>query len=72
MKQSLGSKTLAYPTPVWCVGSYDKNNAPNVMTAAWGGYLLFQTALCYCVAPESHLYVRKYCDEKSVYGEHSV
>ncbi len=37
MKQSLGSKTLAYPAPVWCVGSYDKNNAPNVMTAAWGG-----------------------------------
>jgi flavin reductase (DIM6/NTAB) family NADH-FMN oxidoreductase RutF len=37
MKQSLGSKALAYPTPVWCVGSYDKNNAPNVMTAAWGG-----------------------------------
>jgi flavin reductase (DIM6/NTAB) family NADH-FMN oxidoreductase RutF len=37
MKKSLGSKTLAFPTPVWCVGTYDKNNRPNVMTAAWGG-----------------------------------
>ncbi len=37
MKKSLGSKTLIVPTPVWCVGSYDANGAPNVMTIAWGG-----------------------------------
>ncbi|MCP4756312.1 MAG: flavin reductase family protein [Proteobacteria bacterium] len=37
MKKSLGSKTLAETTPVWCVGSYDKEGKPNVMTAAWGG-----------------------------------
>jgi len=37
MKTSLGSKTLAYPAPVWCVGSYDKEGKPNVMTIAWGG-----------------------------------
>ncbi|MCP4752608.1 MAG: flavin reductase family protein [Proteobacteria bacterium] len=37
MKKSFGSKTLIHPTPVWCVGSYDKENKPNVMTAAWGG-----------------------------------
>lgn len=37
MKKSLGSKPLAYPAPVWCVGTYDKNGTPNVMTAAWGG-----------------------------------
>jgi len=37
MKKSLGAKTLAYPTPVWCVGTYDKNGTPNVMTAAWAG-----------------------------------
>ncbi|MBU0673989.1 MAG: flavin reductase family protein [Proteobacteria bacterium] len=24
-------------TPVWCVGSYDANGSPNVMTIAWGG-----------------------------------
>lgn len=37
MKKSFGPKTLIYPTPVWCVGSYDKNGEPNVMTIAWGG-----------------------------------
>ena len=37
MKTSFGAKTLIYPAPVWCVGSYDENGKPNVMTAAWGG-----------------------------------
>ncbi len=37
MKKSFGSKTLIYPTPVWCVGSYDREGKPNVCTIAWGG-----------------------------------
>ena len=37
MKKSLGAQTLIFPTPVWCVGSYDKEGQPNVMTIAWGG-----------------------------------
>ena len=37
MKQSLGVKPLAFPTPVWCIGTYDKTGKPNVMTAAWAG-----------------------------------
>ena len=37
MKQSLGAKTLIYPTPVLVVGSYHAAGRPNVMTAAWGG-----------------------------------
>lgn len=37
MKQSLGAKTLLYPTPVLVVGTYDADGRPNVMTAAWGG-----------------------------------
>jgi flavin reductase (DIM6/NTAB) family NADH-FMN oxidoreductase RutF len=37
MKKSFGAKTLIFPTPVWCVGSYDTNGKPNVMTIAWGG-----------------------------------
>jgi len=37
MKKSFGSKTLIFPTPVWCVGSYDTQGNPNVMTIAWGG-----------------------------------
>jgi len=37
MKKSFGSKTLIFPAPVWCVGSYDPSGNPNVMTVAWGG-----------------------------------
>ena len=37
MKKSLGPKTLAQPTPVWVVGSYDAQGKPNIMTIAWGG-----------------------------------
>ncbi|OGR36348.1 MAG: flavoredoxin [Desulfovibrionales bacterium GWA2_65_9] len=37
MKQSLGANTLAQPTPVWVVGSYDATGKANMMTAAWGG-----------------------------------
>ena len=37
MKKSLGPKTIAFPTPVWLVGSYDAQGKPNAMTVAWGG-----------------------------------
>ncbi len=37
MRTSFGAKPLAFPTPVWCVGSYDSQDKPNVMTIAWGG-----------------------------------
>ena len=37
MKKSLGVKTLAFPTPVWVVGTYENEGKPNVMTIAWGG-----------------------------------
>ncbi len=37
MKKSFGPKTLIYPTPVWCVGSSDKDDRPNVTTISWGG-----------------------------------
>lgn len=37
MKKSFGAKTLIFPAPVWCVGSYNRNGNPNVMTIAWGG-----------------------------------
>jgi flavin reductase (DIM6/NTAB) family NADH-FMN oxidoreductase RutF len=35
MKKSLGAKALVYPSPVWCIGTYDADGRPNVMTAAW-------------------------------------
>lgn len=37
MKKSIGAKPLAYPTPVFVVGSYDPEGKPNAMTAAWAG-----------------------------------
>lgn len=37
MKQSLGSHTYLPATPVLLVGTYDADNKPNLMTAAWGG-----------------------------------
>ena len=37
MKKSLGAKTIACPSPVWVIGTYDKNEKPNIMTASWAG-----------------------------------
>jgi flavin reductase (DIM6/NTAB) family NADH-FMN oxidoreductase RutF len=49
VKQSLGAKTLLYPTPVLAVGSYDADGRPNVMTAAWGGIACSRPP-CVCVS----------------------
>ncbi len=37
MKISIGAKTIVYPTPVFIVGTYDKEGRPNIMNAAWAG-----------------------------------
>jgi len=37
MKKSVGPRTLAFPVPVWVVGSYDAHGKPNMMTASWAG-----------------------------------
>jgi len=37
MKKSIGAKTIVYPTPVFIVGTYDKEGKPNAMNVAWGG-----------------------------------
>jgi len=36
-KKSLGADTIAYPLPVWVVGTYDDQGRANAMTAAWVG-----------------------------------
>ncbi len=36
MRKNLGVKTYIYPQPVLIIGTYDKNNKPNAMNAAWG------------------------------------
>jgi flavin reductase (DIM6/NTAB) family NADH-FMN oxidoreductase RutF len=37
VKKSLGARIAVVPTPVWVVGTYDKDDKPNVATAAWAG-----------------------------------
>jgi len=37
MKKSLGAITIVFPTPVFIVGTYDKDAKPNAMVVAWGG-----------------------------------
>lgn len=37
MKNSLGAQTIVPTTPVWAIGTYNRDGKPNVMTAAWGG-----------------------------------
>jgi flavin reductase (DIM6/NTAB) family NADH-FMN oxidoreductase RutF len=36
-KTSLGARTVIIPTPVWVIGSYDKEGKPNAMTSSWVG-----------------------------------
>ncbi len=37
MKRSLDRNPIVGATPVWVVGTYDKEGRPNLMTVAWGG-----------------------------------
>jgi len=37
MKRSFGALSIAYPLPVFLVGTYDAAGKPDVMVAAWGG-----------------------------------
>lgn len=37
MRKDLGLKTALYPMPVLMIGTFDENNVPNAMNAAWGG-----------------------------------
>ena len=37
MIKKLGAKPIIYPQPVFIIGTYDSNNNPDAMNAAWGG-----------------------------------
>jgi len=52
MKKSLGAKTILYPAPVLLVATYDKDDRPNIMAAAWGG-------ICCSVPPCAAVSLRK-------------
>lgn len=44
MKKSCGAKTLALPTPVWVICSYNHDGGANAMTASWAGICCSQPA----------------------------
>lgn len=37
MRKNIGVKTYLYPQPVLVIATYNEDNSPNAMTAAWGG-----------------------------------
>ena len=37
MRVNFGSKSWLFPEPVLMIGTYDENDVPNIMNAAWGG-----------------------------------
>lgn len=37
MKKSIGVKAIVFPTPVFIIGTYDKEARANAMAVAWGG-----------------------------------
>ncbi len=51
MKKLIGPKTLAYPLPVFIIGSYGADRKPNMMAASWGG-------ICSSVPPSIAVSIR--------------
>ena len=37
MRKNFGAKPILYPQPVFMIATYDENEIPDVMNAAWGG-----------------------------------
>ena len=66
MKKSLGAKTLAIPTPVWVVGSYDSQGKPNMMTIAWGGICCSQPP-CVNISLRKATYTYACIEERKAY-----
>jgi flavin reductase (DIM6/NTAB) family NADH-FMN oxidoreductase RutF len=57
VKKSLGAGTIAFPLPVWVIGSYDAAGKPNAMTAAWAGVCCSQPpCLFFAVRPLRYTY----------------
>ncbi|WP_054692162.1 flavin reductase family protein [Geotalea toluenoxydans] len=71
MKQSLGAKTLLFPTPVLMVGTYDHEGKPNIMNAAWGGICCSQPP-CIAVSLRKATHTYAAIVERKLYCRHSV
>ena len=66
MKKSIGVRTFVLPTPVWVVGTYDKEGRPNVMTAAWGGICCSRPP-CVAVSLREATYSYKGIEERKAF-----
>ncbi len=51
MRKNFGAKAILYPMPVLIIGSYDENNIPDAMNAAWGG-ISEETQISICVSED--------------------
>jgi flavin reductase (DIM6/NTAB) family NADH-FMN oxidoreductase RutF len=58
MKKSLGANTIVPTTPVWVVGTYNQEEKPNVMTAAWGGICCSKPPCLYVSLRKANLYIQ--------------
>lgn len=57
MKESLGSRIVAFPAPAWAIGSYNGEGSPNIMTAAWAGICCSKPfSLAVCIRPATSTY----------------
>lgn len=63
MRKNLGAKTYAYPMPVFIVATYDENNVPDAMNAAWGG-ISEENEISICLSPE-HKTVKNLLQKKA-------
>ena len=48
MRKNFGAKAMCYPMPVFIIGTYNEDETPNAMNAAWGG-ISEETEITICV-----------------------
>ncbi len=59
MRKNFGPKTWLCPMPVLIIGTYDENDNPNAMNAAWGGiYDTDQVMLCLSYGHKTYKNIR--------------
>jgi flavin reductase (DIM6/NTAB) family NADH-FMN oxidoreductase RutF len=57
MKRSFGPRTIAYPLPVFVVGTYDSAGKPDAMVAAWAGICSSDPpSIAISIRPSRHTY----------------
>lgn len=50
MRKNFGAKPYIYPQPVFIIATYDENNTPNAMNAAWGSMADYNAIAIYLSA----------------------